>query len=69
MKKLPDKSRTVSRVVAAPVGADEILPEYDFSNGMRNKYASQYSARAKVRSILERPILLGPDSIKLEKSE
>jgi hypothetical protein len=46
MKKLPTKSKTVSCVDAAPVGADEILPEYDFSRAARNKYASQYSAVA-----------------------
>jgi hypothetical protein len=30
------------RPAAKQIGADEILPEYDFSNGKRNKYASRY---------------------------
>jgi hypothetical protein len=54
MKKLPNKSRTVSRVDAAPAGVDGILPEYDFSGATRNKYASQYSTGSLV-------VVLEPD--------
>jgi alpha-beta hydrolase superfamily lysophospholipase len=35
-------------------GADEILPEYDFSRGVRNKYASRYAAGSAV-------VVLDPD--------
>jgi len=33
---------------------DEILPEYDFSRGLRNKYASRYAAGSAV-------VVLEPD--------
>ena len=35
-------------------GADEILPEYDFSHALPNKYASRYSAGSAV-------VVLEPD--------
>ena len=38
--------------VTAPVDADEILPEYDFSRGRPNKYARRYSA-GSVAVVLE----------------
>ena len=44
MTELPAQSKTVRSVDATPVGADEILPEYDFSKGMRNKHTSQIRA-------------------------
>jgi hypothetical protein len=31
-----------------PVGADEVLPEYDFSRSRPNKYASRYAKGALV---------------------
>jgi hypothetical protein len=37
-----------------PVGADEILPEYDFSRAAPNKYAPQYAAGSAV-------VVLEPD--------
>ena len=49
MKKSPSKG-----VAADRVGADEILPEYDFSRASRNKYASQYAAGSTV-------VVLEPD--------
>ncbi|MBZ5607313.1 MAG: hypothetical protein LAP38_03575 [Acidobacteriia bacterium] len=39
---------------AKPADADEILPEYDFSRGSRNKYASRYAAGSAV-------VVLEPD--------
>lgn len=41
-------------VGAKQAGADEILPEYDFSRAARNKYASRYAAGSAV-------IVLEPD--------
>jgi len=38
----------------APVDADEILPEYDFSRARRNKFASRYAADSMV-------VVLEPD--------
>ena len=38
----------------APVEPDEILPEYDFSQARRNKYASRYAAGSRV-------VVLEPD--------
>jgi hypothetical protein len=35
-------------------GADDILPEYDFTRGVRNKYASRYAAGSAV-------VVLEPD--------
>jgi hypothetical protein len=46
MKKAPKKSG------AKTVRADEILPEYDFSKGELNKYASRY-ARGSAVVVLE----------------
>jgi hypothetical protein len=39
---------------ASPVGADEILPEYDFSRARRNKFAARYVANSMV-------VVLEPD--------
>jgi hypothetical protein len=39
---------------AGRVGADEILPEYDFSRASRNKYASRYAEGSAV-------VVLEPD--------
>jgi hypothetical protein len=39
---------------AAPVDADEILPEYDFSRALPNKFASRYVADSMV-------VVLEPD--------
>jgi len=48
MKKSPNKRR------AGQVGADDILPEYDFSRSARNKYASRYAVGSTV-------VVLEPD--------
>lgn len=42
------------RETTKPSGPDEILPEYDFSRGSRNKYASRYAAGSVV-------VVLDPD--------
>lgn len=52
MKKTPAKSKTVREV-----DHDEILPEYDFSNGRRNKYAARYAEGTNM-------VLLDPDVAK-----
>ncbi|MDP9206463.1 MAG: hypothetical protein M3P12_13585 [Gemmatimonadota bacterium] len=52
MKKGPAKSKAVREV-----DDDEILPEYDFSKGRRNKYASRYAGGTNV-------VLLDPDVAK-----
>ena len=49
MKRTPRNSK-----VAVEVGADEILPEYDFSRGAPNKYASRYAEGSAV-------VVLEPD--------
>ena len=49
MKRPRTKSETLDRT-----GADEILPEYDFSRSARNKYASRYAAGSAV-------VVLDPD--------
>ncbi len=41
-------------LIKAKPDADEILPEYDFSRGSRNKYASHYTAGSTV-------VVLEPD--------
>jgi hypothetical protein len=41
-------------VPASRVAADEILPEYDFSRALRNKYASRYAEGSAV-------VVLEPD--------
>lgn len=47
--------KTLGKDVRKPrVGADEILPEYDFRKAQRNKYASQYAAGSSV-------VVLEPD--------
>ena len=46
MKRAPKKTATKR------VGANEILPEYDFSRAERNKYASRY-ARGSAVVVLE----------------
>ena len=52
MKKPAAKSKVVREV-----DNDEILPEYDFSKGRRNKYASRYAEGTNV-------VLLDPDVAK-----
>ena len=52
MKKTQAKSKTVREV-----GDDDILPEYDFSNGRRNKYAARYAEGTNL-------VLLDPDVAK-----
>lgn len=52
MKKAPAKSKAVREV-----RDDEILREYDFSKGRRNKYASRYAEGTNV-------VLLDPDVAK-----
>ena len=37
------KKNEVRKVPVRRVGADEILPEYDFSQARANKYASRYA--------------------------
>ena len=49
MKKSHSRDKTPDRV-----DADEILPEYDFSRGARNKFVSRYSAGSAV-------VVLDPD--------
>jgi hypothetical protein len=50
------KKRNGKRVSEA--GPDEILPEYDFSRGRRNKYAARYRQGTNV-------VLLDPDVAEL----
>ena len=52
MKKAPAKSKTVREVANV-----EILPEYDFSKGRKNKYATRYAEGTNV-------VLLDPDVAK-----
>ena len=52
MKKAHAKSKTVREVAN-----DDILPEYDFSKGRRNKYAARYAESTNV-------VLLDPDVAK-----
>jgi hypothetical protein len=52
MKKASKSSRT--RKVSRRVSDDEMLPEYDFSTGVRNKYAARYAEGTNL-------ILLEPD--------
>lgn len=53
MKREPTR-RKPSTKSSAPVGRDEILPEYDFSDSAPNKYASRYAAGSTV-------VVLDPD--------
>ena len=48
------KKSTTTRKAAGQAGADEILPEYDFSSSSPNKYASRYAAGSAV-------VVLEPD--------
>ena len=52
MKKAHAKSKS-----AREVDTDDILPEYDFSKGRRNKYAARYAEGTNV-------VLLDPDVAK-----
>jgi hypothetical protein len=52
MKKAPAKPKAVREV-----DDDEILPEYDFSKGRRNKYAARYAEGTNL-------VLLDPDVAK-----
>ena len=52
MKKVSKSSRT--KKASPRAGGDEILPEYDFSGGVRNKYAKRYAEGTNL-------ILLEPD--------
>jgi hypothetical protein len=52
MKKAPKNSR--GKKVSRQIDEDEILPEYDFSGGVRGKYAKRYSEGTNL-------ILLEPD--------
>ena len=47
------KAKRTPRPVPGPAG-DEILPEYNFSHGVRNKYAERYRAGTNL-------VLLEPD--------
>jgi hypothetical protein len=49
MKKTRNK-----RLASSSTGSDEILPEYDFRHGKRNKYAARYAAGSVV-------VVLEPD--------
>jgi hypothetical protein len=49
------KRSPLKRTPTDQVGADEILPEYDFSRASRNKYASRYAAGSTV-------VVLEPDA-------
>ncbi len=48
MKKGTRRSRGRSQPNAARVDHDEILPEYDFSGGKRNRFAARVGDRAMV---------------------
>ena len=52
MKKASKNSRTSK--TSRRVSSDEILPEYDFSKGVRNKYAERYAEGTNL-------VLLEPD--------
>ena len=49
--KRPSRARTQR---ATSVGSDEILPEYDFSRGVRGRYAKRYAEQPTV-------VVLDPD--------
>ena len=53
MKKQSNKTGGSKRAVS-PAATDEILPEYDFSQAIPNKYASRYAAGSAV-------VVLDPD--------
>ena len=46
--------RKVQKTETAPAGQDEILPEYDFTESLPNKYAARYVAGSTV-------VVLEPD--------
>jgi hypothetical protein len=48
------KRSPIKRKATVPADADEILPEYDFSRAVPNKYASRYAAGSTV-------VVLEPD--------
>lgn len=48
------KIARTDRTPKTRIDPDEILPEYDFSRGVRNKYASRYTAGSVV-------VVLEPD--------
>ena len=52
MKKVSKTSRT--RTDSRRISNDEMLPEYDFSKGVRNKYAERYAEGTNL-------VLLEPD--------
>ena len=54
MKKANKPKAKGGRRPASPPDRDEILPEYDFSQGIRNKYAERYRAGTNL-------VLLEPD--------
>jgi hypothetical protein len=44
MKKATSRSKKKPTTNSRPVGRDEMLPEYDFSQGQPNPYAERYAA-------------------------
>ena len=54
MKKLHSSKSGAKRRSTVQIPADEILPEYDFSNSRPNKYAARYAAGSTV-------VVLEPD--------
>ena len=57
MKKLRGKSGAARKPAAkraAATGPDDVLPEYDFSRGRRNKYAAEFELGSRM-------IVLEPD--------
>ena len=54
MKKTNKPKAKRARRPAPPPKRDEILPEYDFSQGVRNRYAVRYAAGTNL-------VLLEPD--------
>ena len=46
--------KTSTKASSPKVGRDDILPEYDFSNAKRNRFASRYEAGSVV-------VVLDPD--------
>ena len=48
MKKAIRKPKRNGKRVASRVDPDEILPEYDFSKGERNRYAARYAGTGRV---------------------
>jgi hypothetical protein len=48
MKKATRKPKRNGKRVAPRIDPDEILPEYDFSKGERNRYAARYASTGRV---------------------